>query len=243
MSRSAPPQVAPTRPLDTDVTCLHGLRLRKLRATGQRHIMCSELVADRYTEMNRIEDKKYSFGEARKRAIQHKATASGSNEFEKAYLWEKIHFPDGEKFSDFRQYHFWAAFLVESAREVCEGLDVLLSQAFALGEAWYDEKSRKAASSILDSLFAQLESIRNVQRESEVIMNAVAATNFARGDEHQTAITALAESIRQMNEAYKRTFDVCNLKLNSIWSRRVTYANTFIGLSALVVALISILSK
>ena len=29
---------APTRPLDTDVTCLHGLRPRKLRATGQRRI-------------------------------------------------------------------------------------------------------------------------------------------------------------------------------------------------------------
>jgi hypothetical protein len=40
MSRSAPPQAPPTRPLDTDVTCLHGLRPCKLRATGQRRIMC-----------------------------------------------------------------------------------------------------------------------------------------------------------------------------------------------------------
>ena len=34
----APPMAAPTRPLDLDGPCLHGLRPRKLRATGQRRI-------------------------------------------------------------------------------------------------------------------------------------------------------------------------------------------------------------
>ena len=37
MSRSAPPTAAPTRPLDLDVPCLHGLG-RTLRVTGQRRI-------------------------------------------------------------------------------------------------------------------------------------------------------------------------------------------------------------
>jgi hypothetical protein len=39
---------APTRPLDTDVTCLHGLRPRKLRATGQRRIRQNRKTVNEY---------------------------------------------------------------------------------------------------------------------------------------------------------------------------------------------------
>jgi hypothetical protein len=37
-------KAAPTRPLDADVTCLHDLRSRNLRATGQRHIKPNQLL-------------------------------------------------------------------------------------------------------------------------------------------------------------------------------------------------------
>jgi len=43
---------APTKPLDTDVTRLHGLRPRKLRATGQRRIMCRMVYLMALTNIN-----------------------------------------------------------------------------------------------------------------------------------------------------------------------------------------------
>ena len=52
MPRSSSPQASPTRPLDADGPCLHGLRPHKLQATGQ-HRIGSQRMNDEYIKIPR----------------------------------------------------------------------------------------------------------------------------------------------------------------------------------------------
>ena len=185
-------------------------------------------------------DKLYEFGEAHRKAALEPGPVSASNEFERAFWFESKYFPREEIFEDARQYHLWAAYLIESSREIEDKLDELVNEVIAAGDGWWDEIGRRKVASSLDLLLASRASIREMEREAQVFMNAVAAVSFTTGFEHQVAVSALAETLRQIHETYGRVFDLCDLKLTSIWSRRLTYANLTLGTIALAVAIASL---
>lgn len=185
-------------------------------------------------------DKLYEFGEAHRKAASEPGPVSASNEFERAFWFESKYFPREEIFEDARQYHLWAAYLIESSRKIEDQLEELVNGVISAGDRWWDESGRKKVTNSLDSLLAGRGSIRELEREAQVFMNAVAAVSFTTGFEHQVAVSALAETLRQIHETYGRVFDLCDLKLTSIWSRRLTYANLTIGTIALAVAFASL---
>lgn len=186
------------------------------------------------------EEKLYRFGEAHRKAASEPGPVSSNNEFERAFWFEGKHFPHDEIFQDSRQYHLWAAYLIEASRKIEDHLDKLVNEVVTAGDSWWDEQSRRRVVNSLGSLLARRGSIRELGREAEVFMNAVAAVSFVHGIEHQVAVSALGETLRQIHETYGRAFDLCNLKLTAIWSRRLTYANLAIGVTALFVAIFAL---
>jgi hypothetical protein len=58
--------------------------------------------------------------------------------------------------------------------------------------------------------------------------------------EKQAQIQALSDQVQYLSTLENKIIETCNRKLNEISSSRITYANLFIALTALLVAVLSL---
>jgi hypothetical protein len=140
--------------------------------------------------------------------------------------------PDNEVFF----FRTWAAILVNYGINIDNKIDDLTNELITCRDSWLSNKRK--LDKILNDLLEMRHSVRNFEVEVEDYLLSLSISKMP------TIINQLAEPVVQilneLNNTFKRAFDLCVLKINSINSGRVTSTNILISILALIVSLLSL---
>ena len=143
--------------------------------------------------------------------------------------------PDLNVDDDVVVIRLWQNYLVRFGSDLDRQIDDLSIEVIACRDSWQDDKRRIRA--ILERLLPNRFSIRNFEEEvQEFILHVTSRAGII-----DDMANVPAQVLSELHSTYSRTFDICVLKLNSINSGRVTATNTALSISALVVAILSLL--
>jgi hypothetical protein len=115
-------------------------------------------------------------------------------------------------------------------------IDDLTNKLIACRDGWLSNKRK--LDKILNDLLEMRHSVRNFEVEVEDYLLRLSISTMP------TIVNQLAEPVVQilneLNNTFKRAFDLCVLKINSINTGRVTSTNILISILALIVSLLSL---
>ena len=132
-------------------------------------------------------------------------------------------------------FRTWAAILVKDGINIDDKIDDLTNKLIACRDGWLSNKRK--LDKILNDLLEMRHSVRNFEVEVEDYLLRLSRSTMP------TIVNQLAEQVVQilneLNNTFKRAFDLCVLKINSINTGRVTSTNILISILALIVSLLS----
>lgn len=133
-------------------------------------------------------------------------------------------------------FRAWAATLVKYGIEIDNEIDASANELIACSDSWLSDK--KKPNRILDNLLKIRHSVREFEVEAESYLLRL-STSAIPMLINQLAYPVV-QILNELNNTFKRAFDLCVLKMNSINSGRVTSTNILISILALIVSLLSL---
>jgi hypothetical protein len=146
------------------------------------------------------------------------------------------HAPDKlDSFKDYRSYFIWSNELYASSVQLMNVLRKIYDRSEKTPSHWYE--SKKKLKGILEE-FDRLDSdLEDLYDDISEFQNCILATGIF---EKQAQIQALSDQVQSLSTLENKITETCNRKLYEISSSRSTYANLFIALTALLVAVLSL---
>jgi len=146
------------------------------------------------------------------------------------------HAPDKlDVFTNYKPYFIWSNELYASSVQLINLLRKIYDRSEKATSHWYE--SKKKLKGILEE-FSQLKSdLEDLYDDISEFQNCMLATGI---HEKQAQIQALSDQVQYLSTLENKIIETCNRKLYEISSSRITYANLFIALTALLVAVLSL---
>lgn len=135
-------------------------------------------------------------------------------------------------FNNYVGYIKWSNELYAASTQLISILRAIYDQSINENPHWYSNK--KNLTDILGKFNARKNDLEDLYDDIFEFQKCMLATSI---NEKQAEIEALSDQIQHLESLENKIVETCNRKLNEISSSRVTYANLFIAIAALIVAI------
>ncbi len=172
--------------------------------------------------------------------IVHKQIKNNSKTVTEGFDAPKKYHHDPDKlegFTNFKAYIQWANELHSSSTQLISLLRDLFNKSKKAPSSWYENK--KHLNNILEEYDELRLNLENLYDDIFEFQNCMLATSI---NQKHAEIQALSDQVRYLTTLENKIIETCNQKLYEIGSSRITYANLFVALVALLISLFSLYS-
>jgi len=148
------------------------------------------------------------------------------------------HAPDKlDIFTSYKGYFYWSNDLYASSTLLIGLLRDIYDKSEKAKSSWSDKKNK--LNSILEEFDQLRPDLEDLYDDISEFQNCMLATDI---NEKQAQIEALSDQVRYLATLENKIIETCNRKLYEISSSRITYANLFIAVVALLISALSLYS-
>lgn len=179
----------------------------------------------------------YQKGTAFTELLKHKDELSRKNGFELAVDFSENK-EEIRKFSNYKYYHIWAAFLLKHGAKIKTKLDEIQIEVNDLNDTFCNSIQKIDGKHSKLIIFQKY--IRNFEHDSYDFINTYSATEV---NQKSSEILTILNILEEINRTYDRIYNQTRQKISNISNARVSYSSLCLSVVAIGIALLSLTAK